>query len=103
MPPEYRLYPNVAWLGRTAEHRGLRDGEADIVLAHRTGASRSSSNRWTQSLPGARVPAESPAHPAKARSTALQVVFGMSLGSLVTAFRSNPNPERALIDEPGGP
>jgi hypothetical protein len=34
LPPDYRLYPNVAWLGRTADHRGLRDGEADIVLAH---------------------------------------------------------------------
>ncbi len=34
LPPEYRIFSNVAWLGRTAEHRGLRDGEADIVLAH---------------------------------------------------------------------
>jgi hypothetical protein len=34
LPPEYRLYPNVAWLGRTAAHRGLRDGEADLVVAH---------------------------------------------------------------------
>lgn len=34
LPKEYRLFCNVAWLGRTAEHRGLRDGEADIVLAH---------------------------------------------------------------------
>ena len=34
LPSEYRLFSNVAWLGRTAEHRGLRDGEADIVLAH---------------------------------------------------------------------
>jgi hypothetical protein len=34
LPPDYRLFTNVAWLGRTAEHRGLRDGEADIVLAH---------------------------------------------------------------------
>ncbi len=34
LPPEYRLYRNIAWIGRTAEHRGLRDGEADIVLAH---------------------------------------------------------------------
>jgi hypothetical protein len=31
---EYRLYRNVHWIGRTADHRGLRDGEADIVLAH---------------------------------------------------------------------
>jgi len=29
LPPEYRLYPNVKWIGRTADHRGLRDGEAD--------------------------------------------------------------------------
>ena len=34
LPPEYRLYPNVKWLGRTADHRGLRDGEADLVIAH---------------------------------------------------------------------
>jgi len=34
LPPEYRLFTNVAWIGRTGEHRGLRDGEADIVLAH---------------------------------------------------------------------
>ena len=34
LPPEYRLFENVAWLGRTAPERGLRDGEADIVVAH---------------------------------------------------------------------
>jgi hypothetical protein len=34
LPPEYRLYPNVSWIGRTAAHRGLRDGEADLVIAH---------------------------------------------------------------------
>ena len=34
LPPDYRLFQNVAWLGRTAPERGLRDGEADIVLAH---------------------------------------------------------------------
>jgi hypothetical protein len=34
LPDEYRLYPNVAWLGRTGPNRALRDGEADIVLAH---------------------------------------------------------------------
>src|SRR3990172_2844598 len=34
LPAEYRLYPNVAWIGRTAGHRGLRDGEADLVIAH---------------------------------------------------------------------
>jgi exodeoxyribonuclease-3 len=34
LPPVYRLVSNVAWLGRTAAKRGLRDGEADIVLAH---------------------------------------------------------------------
>ncbi len=34
LKPDYRLFTNVARLGRTAEHRGLRDGEADIVLAH---------------------------------------------------------------------
>ena len=34
LPDEYRLHSSVAWLGRTAAHRGLRDGEADIVVAH---------------------------------------------------------------------
>lgn len=34
LPPDYRIFTNVAWLGRTAPERGLRDGEADIVLAH---------------------------------------------------------------------
>src|SRR3954468_6313331 len=34
LPPEYRIYQHVGWLGRTAAHRGLRDGEADIVIAH---------------------------------------------------------------------
>jgi hypothetical protein len=34
LPPEYRLYQNVTWIGRTADHRGLRDGEADLVIAH---------------------------------------------------------------------
>ncbi len=34
LPPDYRLFQNVAWLGRTAPERGLRDGEADIVVAH---------------------------------------------------------------------
>ena len=34
LPAEYRIYPNVAWLGRTAAHRGLRDGEADLIIAH---------------------------------------------------------------------
>jgi hypothetical protein len=34
LPPDYRLFRNVAWLGKTADKGGLRDGEADIVLAH---------------------------------------------------------------------
>ena len=34
LPPGYRLYRNVKWIGRTADHRGLRDGEADLVIAH---------------------------------------------------------------------
>jgi hypothetical protein len=34
LTPDYRLFQNVVWLGRTAANRGLRDGEADIVLAH---------------------------------------------------------------------
>lgn len=40
LPPEYRLYPNVKWIGRTARHRGLRDGEADLVIAHPRGRCR---------------------------------------------------------------
>jgi hypothetical protein len=32
--PDYRLFANVARLGRTAANRSLRDSEADIVLAH---------------------------------------------------------------------
>src|SRR5688572_3353023 len=34
LPAAYRIFPNVRWLGRTADHRGLRDGEADLVIAH---------------------------------------------------------------------
>jgi Nuclease-related domain/AAA domain/UvrD-like helicase C-terminal domain len=34
LPPDYRLFSNVAWLEKTADHRGLSDGEADLVLAH---------------------------------------------------------------------
>lgn len=34
LPPDYRIHQNVAWIGRTADNRGLRDGEADIVVAH---------------------------------------------------------------------
>lgn len=34
LPSEYRLFANVQWLARTADHRGLRDGEADLVIAH---------------------------------------------------------------------
>jgi hypothetical protein len=34
LPPDYRVFPNVHWLGRTADHRGIRDGEADVVIAH---------------------------------------------------------------------
>src|SRR6266566_998696 len=34
LTPDYRLFSNVAWIGRTGANRGLRDGEADIVLAH---------------------------------------------------------------------
>jgi len=33
-PHESRLFSNVAWLARTAANRGLRDGEADLVLVH---------------------------------------------------------------------
>jgi Nuclease-related domain/UvrD-like helicase C-terminal domain/AAA domain len=59
LPPEYRLYPNVNWIGRTAAHRGLRDGEADLVIAHpdlgilvievKSGSlSRDAQGRWGQ-------------------------------------------------------
>jgi hypothetical protein len=34
LPHEYRLFSNVAWLGRTAANRRLRDYGPDIVLAH---------------------------------------------------------------------
>jgi len=34
LPAEYRLYPNVSWIGRTAERRGIRDCEADLIIAH---------------------------------------------------------------------
>ena len=34
LPAEYRPYPDAPWLTRTADHRGLRDGEADLVLTH---------------------------------------------------------------------
>jgi len=34
LPDEYRLYPKLSWIGRTAPNRGLRDGEADLVVAH---------------------------------------------------------------------
>ena len=30
----YRVFANVRWLGRTPRPRPLRDGEADIVIAH---------------------------------------------------------------------
>ncbi|HEU4920498.1 MAG TPA: nuclease-related domain-containing protein, partial [Candidatus Limnocylindrales bacterium] len=34
LPADYRIFRNVAWLERTADNRGLRDGEADVVVAH---------------------------------------------------------------------
>lgn len=34
LPEEYSFYRNVTWIGRTAADRGLRDGEADLVIAH---------------------------------------------------------------------
>lgn len=34
LPADYRLYPNVSWTSRMADHLGIRDGEADLVLAH---------------------------------------------------------------------
>jgi hypothetical protein len=34
LPKDYRVFGNVAWLERTADNRGLRDGEADVVVAH---------------------------------------------------------------------
>jgi hypothetical protein len=34
LPADYRLYRNVYRIARTADDRGIRDGEADLVLAH---------------------------------------------------------------------
>ncbi|HET9457868.1 MAG TPA: nuclease-related domain-containing protein, partial [Candidatus Limnocylindrales bacterium] len=34
LPNDYRVFGNVAWLERTADNRGLRDGEADVIVAH---------------------------------------------------------------------
>jgi hypothetical protein len=34
LDPTWRLYPNARWLGATAPGRALRDGEADLVVAH---------------------------------------------------------------------
>lgn len=34
LPADYRVWPNVHWIARTASHHGLRDGEADLVIAH---------------------------------------------------------------------
>jgi len=39
LPAEYRLYPNLPWLTRTADHRGLRHGEAGLVLTDPDAAS----------------------------------------------------------------
>ncbi len=54
LPPEYRLFPNVHWLDRTADHRGLRDGEADLVV-HRllyVGSSRAKQHLVVIAPPG---------------------------------------------------
>jgi hypothetical protein len=32
--PEYRVFANVEWLGRTRDHGQLSRGEADLVIAH---------------------------------------------------------------------
>jgi hypothetical protein len=34
LPPEYRLYPNVAWTGPMRDRGPAEDGEADLVIAH---------------------------------------------------------------------
>ena len=34
LPADYHLYPNAHWLGRTARNRQIRDGEADLIVAH---------------------------------------------------------------------
>jgi hypothetical protein len=34
LPPEYRLYPNVAWTGPLRDRGPAEDGEADLVIAH---------------------------------------------------------------------
>ena len=33
---DYRDYENVSWLGRTREHGANGDGEANLVIAHRS-------------------------------------------------------------------
>jgi hypothetical protein len=33
LPDDYRLFPNVSWIARTPDDCGIRDGEADLVLA----------------------------------------------------------------------
>lgn len=37
LPPEYHLYPNVRWVGRTRPFGPARDGEADLVIVHPDG------------------------------------------------------------------
>ncbi len=34
LPDEYRLYPNVEWVGRAGPEAPAYDGEADIIVAH---------------------------------------------------------------------
>ena len=34
LPAEYRLYPNVEWVGRSGQGEPAYDGEADLVVAH---------------------------------------------------------------------
>ncbi len=34
LPPDYRVYPNVAWTGPMRDGGPAEDGEADLVIAH---------------------------------------------------------------------
>ena len=34
LPDEYRLYPNIEWVGRAGPDAPAYDGEADIIVAH---------------------------------------------------------------------
>jgi hypothetical protein len=82
----WRLYPNARWLGSTAPGRALRDGEADLVIAHpehgflvlevKSGpVSRDAQGRWWSGsklhVPGPFEQAEGSAHALAAKLVSL--------------------------------